>query len=165
MPKASGTFFIYTVQSGDTLYSIAKRLGSSVKQIEQQNSLYPPFTDPSLIFPGQVLVVSNQQQSTDQVFYIVNAGDHLYSISTRFSSTVEQMLQLNPEISDPNVIYINQMLRVPAQVHIVSAGDSLYDIARKYNVALEALIKANNARASFSPDVIYPGYAVIIPRA
>lgn len=43
----------YTVQSGDTLYEIARRFGTSVERLAQINNI----TNPELIYPGQVLTI------------------------------------------------------------------------------------------------------------
>ena len=49
-PPATRT---YTVQPGDTLYSIAGRYGTTVNAIVTANNI----ADPNLILPGQVLVI------------------------------------------------------------------------------------------------------------
>ncbi|OPX83875.1 MAG: N-acetylmuramoyl-L-alanine amidase XlyA precursor [Pelotomaculum sp. PtaB.Bin104] len=43
----------YTVQSGDTLYSIARRFGSTVEILARVNNI----TDPAVIYVGQVLTI------------------------------------------------------------------------------------------------------------
>lgn len=43
----------YTVQTGDTVYSIARRFGVSPQSIQQANNL----ADPNVIKPGQVLII------------------------------------------------------------------------------------------------------------
>ncbi|MBQ4347535.1 MAG: LysM peptidoglycan-binding domain-containing protein, partial [Firmicutes bacterium] len=44
---------IYTVQPGDTVYSIARAANTTPELIISQNEL----TDPDLIMPGQTLVI------------------------------------------------------------------------------------------------------------
>lgn len=48
-----GTGQTYTVQSGDTMSSIAARFGTTVKKLSELNGI----KDPSLIHPGQVLKI------------------------------------------------------------------------------------------------------------
>ena len=43
----------YTVQAGDTLWSIAQRFNTTVDEIVALNNI----TNPNLIFPGQVLLI------------------------------------------------------------------------------------------------------------
>ncbi len=49
--------FIYTVQPGDTMFSIAQRFGVSLQALINAN---PQVTDPNVIFPGQQLCVPTQ---------------------------------------------------------------------------------------------------------
>lgn len=51
-PFCSG--FLYTVQPGDTLFFIAQRFGVSLQALIAAN---PQITNPSLIFPGQVICI------------------------------------------------------------------------------------------------------------
>ncbi|MBO8157057.1 MAG: LysM peptidoglycan-binding domain-containing protein [Bacillaceae bacterium] len=163
MPVAQGTHFIYTVRPGDTLYSIAQKLGSNVQKIEQLNALYPPFTDPGLIYPGQDLIVPYLYNPANQVFYFVKPGDTLYGIATRYGSNIQRVLSLNPQITDPNLIYSNTAIQIPAMIYEVSSGENLNAIARQLGVSVEQIIQVNRYRPGFSPDVLYPGYGLIIP--
>ena len=163
MPLAQGTYFIYTIKPNDTLYKISGKLGSTIEQIEQLNSLYPPFTDPGLIFPGQRLVVRYQYNPMTQVFYFINPGDNLSNIAYRFSSDVNGLIAINPQIENPNIIYPNQLIEVPVKIYIIATGDTLQNIANRFGISISSIIRANQGRAGFSPDVIYPGYGIILP--
>lgn len=164
MTTISSTHYLYTVQPGDTLYTIAAGLGSSVRAIEQANSLYPPFTDPGLIFPGQLLVIPGGRFGFSyEVYYLVSPGDTLFSISQRFSVDVDLLFGINTQIANPNLIYTNQPIRVPAFIYEISSGDSLYRISEQTGLSMESILRANERRASFSPDVLYPGYRLILP--
>jgi murein DD-endopeptidase MepM/ murein hydrolase activator NlpD len=117
---------VYVVQAGDTLYAIALRFGVTVADIAVTNNL----SNTNLIFVGQRLVipvagqpaepavVTNQGESanaptaTSQV-YVVQAGDTLFSIATRFGSTVTDIALAN-SIRDANYIYVGQRLIIPA---------------------------------------------------
>ncbi|KAB2952915.1 LysM peptidoglycan-binding domain-containing protein [Heliorestis acidaminivorans] len=164
MPIAQGTYFLYTVLPGDTLYSIGLRFGSSVGPLEQLNAIYPPFTDPGLIFPGQLLIVPYGYNPASQTFLFVRPGDSLYRIANQFSTSVENLVSLNPQIDNPALIYPNELVKLPAQIYIVSPSDSLFNIGRQLGVSIDALIRANRGRPGFSADVLYPGYGLIIPR-
>jgi LysM repeat protein len=45
--------------------------------------------------------------------YVVQSGDTLYRIALRFGTTVDELVALN-DIRDPNLIYVDQVLRIPA---------------------------------------------------
>jgi LysM repeat protein len=159
-----GTHYLYTIRPGDTLYAISQRFGSPIQLIEQTNALFPPITDPSLIYPGQLLVISETGISQRYaVSYIVSPGDTLYAIGQRFSATPDIMAGLNPQITNINLIYPGVPLNIPAFIYEVEAGDSLYQISHKLGIPLNQLIIANQGRPGFSPDVLYTGFRLIVP--
>lgn len=46
--------------------------------------------------------------------YIVRPGDTLFIISTRFNVSIQSILEINPEITNPNAIFAGQVIRIPA---------------------------------------------------
>lgn len=163
MPISPGTHLLYTVRSGDTLYSIAEQLGTNVPSLEQINALHPPVTDPNLILPGQVLLArlpGMAEQSS--VIYQVQPGDTLYRIAERFSLGIELLIGLN-QIQQPDILRVSQLLYIASFVYEVEQGDSLYRIARRFGTTMSELIRANRNRPGLSPDVIYPGFRLVVP--
>jgi LysM repeat protein len=159
-----GIHHIYTVRQGDTLYSIAGRFGSTVPLLEQTNALFPPITDPGLVRPGQVLVVSEiglDQRSN--VSYIIQPGDSLYRIGQRFSANPEMLIGMNPLITNAAIIYPDLPLAVPALLYDVEEGDSLFGISRKLGVPMKELVQANVRRPGFSPDLLFIGFRLLVP--
>ncbi|MBB6451636.1 LysM repeat protein [Salirhabdus euzebyi] len=160
MPIVDGTSFVYTVKQGDTLYSIASNIGGTVPLLVEANAIYPPVTDPYLIFPGQLLVVSKPGKR--QVNHIVSPGETLTDIAERYGTSVNILQEMN-QIDNPNFIFQNQVLQVPALIYLIEQGDTLSEIAQRFDVSLSALLKANRQRPGISTDVIFPGYQLIIP--
>ncbi len=173
---------IHTVRSGDSLYVIARKYGSSVSAIRQANGLRG-----SLIRPGQNLIVprfgtemraaSNQpQRSADGGVYIVQRNDTLWDIATGFSVSVDSLCAANG-LSRRDLIRPGQRLNIPdgastyvtperkessrngGTTHTVRAGDTLSDIASDYNVSVSALKRENGLRSSR----IYPGKELRVP--
>jgi len=164
LPIVEGIHYLYKIRSGDTLYSISQRFGSPLQLIEQTNALFPPFMEPSLIFPGQLIVISEigiGQRSA--IYYIVSPGDTLYSIGQRFSATPDIMAGMNPQITNINLIYPGLPLNIPAFIYEVEMGQTLYGLSRGMGIPLNELIKANQERPGFSPDVLMEGYRLIVP--
>ncbi|MCM3714690.1 LysM peptidoglycan-binding domain-containing protein [Alkalihalobacillus oceani] len=159
-----GTYFVYTVKINDTVFGIATMLRSTVDEIEQLNSLYPPFTDPELLYEGRQLIVPYSFTPQAQVLYFVQPGETLPSIAGSFGLDLQAVEALNPQLSDINKIVANQLLELPVQIEIVEEGDSLWRIAERRDLPVSALLHANANRHSFSGDVIYPGYALLLPR-
>jgi LysM repeat protein len=164
MAYINGTHYLYTIRPGDTLYTISQRFNSPLQLIEQTNALVPPFTSPSLIYPGQLIVVPEVGVGQRPVTaYIVSPGDTLYSIGQRFAATPDVMAGLNPQITNVNLIYPGVPLNIPAFVYEVEAGQSLYRLSRQMGIPLNLLIMANLGRPGFSPDVLFEGYRLIVP--
>lgn len=164
MAIVEGIHYLYTIRPGDTIYAISQRFGSPLQLIEQTNALFPPFTDPGLVYPGQLIVVSEigiGQRS--EISYIVSPGDTLYSIGQRFSATPDIMAGLNPQVSNINLIYAGVPLNIPAFIYEVEMGQSLYGLSREMGIPLNQLIIANQGRPGFSPDVLFVGYRLIVP--
>ena len=92
----------YTVKSGDTLYSIAKKFDTTVDKIKSQNSL-----SADALTVGQVLkipsVISVTKPSKTNV-YTVEPGDTLYSLAREFNTTVNNLKSLNNLITNNLVI-------------------------------------------------------------
>ena len=113
----------YVVQSGDTLYSIARRSGMSLNSLLTLNGL----SQSSIIYPGQSLTVSQSEgnfstpvstktNSASSVVstsgtYTVKAGDTLYSIARRSGVSLSSLLSLNG-LSQSSVIRPGQTLNV-----------------------------------------------------
>jgi membrane-bound lytic murein transglycosylase D len=175
---------IHTVRSGDSLYTIARRYGSSVSEIRQANGLHG-----SLIHPGQNLIVprfgSGNGVAADRSFsagsdgaYVVQHNDTLWDIARGFSLSVDSLCEANG-LSRRDVIRPGQRLRIPegsartaaasprpapagpTSGYVVQSGDTLYDIARLHRVNVADLQRANDLRGSR----IHPGDVLQIPQS
>lgn len=161
MPTIKTKGLIYTVKPGDTLYSIAARYGSTVAAIEIANHLFPPVTDRGLIFPGDGLVIPTS--TPDPIMnYIVTNGDTLSIIAHKFGTHVDLLAGING-IENPNLIFVDQQLMVPAFTYKIVSGDSLYSISRRSGVSIAVIVEANADRPGFQSDVIWPDDHLIIP--
>lgn len=164
MPIAAGTYYVYTVRPGDSLYSIADQFDISVPYIVNDNALYPPFTDPDLIYPGQVLLVRTPGMSEASSLFVHAApGDTLYAIAQRFSTSIDLLMGMNPQINNPNLLFVHQNVYVPAFVYEIREGDTLSNIAKRFEIPLMLLIQANQGRPYLSADLIMPGFHLIVP--
>ena len=93
----------HTVQSGDTLLSIALDYGVTVEEIQQANNLTGVLirVGDELIIPGQVAdAVSALAGPASDFSYIVMEGDTLVSIALRFGSSVQDIQTANGLATD-----------------------------------------------------------------
>jgi LysM repeat protein len=164
-PAPSGGFY-YTVQRGDTLFSIALRFGTTVQAIVNANGII----NPNQIFYGQVFWIPSGGGggAAGSGTYIVQRGDTLCSIARRFGTTYLALAAANG-LHSPYRIYVGQRLVIPGRgtvvpsspgVYIVRAGDTLYSIARRFGTTYLALAAANGLH---SPYRIYVGQRLVIP--
>ncbi|MFQ6013845.1 MAG: LysM peptidoglycan-binding domain-containing protein, partial [Anaerolineae bacterium] len=100
----------YVVKPGDTLYSIARRHGTTVQAIVDANNI----TDRTKIYTGQKLIIPSTGTTppTTTRTYTVKPGDTLYSIARRHGTTVQAIAQAN-NLRDPTSIFVGQVLRIP----------------------------------------------------
>lgn len=172
----------YTVKSGDTLSGIASQYNTTVNQIVSLNQL----SNPNLIYVGQVLKLKNSQTTnpsssssstatTTAGTYTVKAGDTLSAIASRYSTSSSTLASLN-SLSNPNLIYVGQVLKVSSNAstssstsssanstvttaasYTVKSGDTLSAIAAKYGTTYQALASANSIS---NPNDIYVGQVI-----
>jgi len=182
----------YTVQAGDTLYAISRKLGVSVNQLLSLNGL----SLNSVIHPGQSLSLGNSTNkitttvvstpvNTSSVAkvngtYTVKAGDTLYGISRKVGMSLSELISSNG-ISASSIIHPGQTLRVvggeaSATVvrtststartgggnYVVQSGDTLYSIARRSGMSLNSLLTLNGLSQS---SVIYPGQSLTVSQS
>lgn len=95
----------YVVQWGDTLGSIAARMGVSYYDILGVN---PQIWNPSLIYGGQVINLP----AAAPVYHTVQSGETLRIIAGYYGTSVYGLQLLNPLVYDANWIYAGQVIRV-----------------------------------------------------
>lgn len=155
----------YVVQKGDTLYSIANKLGTTVSELKKENNL----TSNTLQI-GEVLRIPTKEiYEEEENIYIVKKGDSLYSIANKYNTTVEELKRINNLTS--NILSIGQVLKLPSDKannvekeentisYTVQKGDSLYSIARKYDTTIDRIKKLNN----LTTNLLSIGQVLLIP--
>lgn len=187
-------YYTYTVVAGDTLYGIARKFNITVDSVRLYNQLSSDY-----LSIGQKIKIPRTGEQTTAVTqpavtpaptpapapaptvettttYKVAAGDTLYQIAKKFTTTVDSIKKLNNLSSDN--LFVGQMLRVPQTqivqstepvqtapspktftTYNVAAGDSLFLIARQFNTTVERIKTAN----SLASDEIYLGQKLSIP--
>ncbi|MBQ3510694.1 MAG: LysM peptidoglycan-binding domain-containing protein [Bacilli bacterium] len=135
----------YIVKKGDTLYKIASIYNTTIDSIKELNNLTS-----NILTIGQELLIpsSNEPIIPEQTTnYIVQKGDSLWSISKKFNTTVDELIELN-NLSTIN-LQVGDILLIPKQeninkIYIVEPKDTLWSIAKKNNISVEKLKELNN---------------------
>jgi LysM repeat protein len=126
--------FLYTVQEGDSLAAISTKynLGDDGIALIQMLNPYSTTTGTGIngttVYPGQQIFIPNPDLKLPTptpippnlakgtvVDYMVQSGDSLAGIASKFNSTVADIVKLNT-LADANAIYVGQLLKVPVNL-------------------------------------------------
>lgn len=186
IPSKSGVnpnnMFMYTVEKGDTLYSIARKYNTTVNDIINLNYLKS-----NNLSVGQVIRIPETYYNYDEmsapnyITYTVKPGDTLYSIASNNGVSVDTIISDN--VLPNNNLSVGQVLRlrvsdgevlecfgpdfdlpeeiVPSVTYVVKAGDNLYNIAKQYNTSVSEIVRLN----SLSNNNLSVGQQLLIPTA
>jgi LysM repeat protein len=190
MLMVSGSFAdtTYVVRPGDTLSQIARSYNTSVTAIALANNI----SNPNMIYAGQVLVIPTAggqppetpppttPPTTGTGTYMVQPGDTLSRIAVRFGTTVQELVVLN-NLSNPNLIYAGQTLKIPGETggpppttpppttpppstgtgtYVVKPGDTLSSIAARFGTTVQQLAALNGIT---NVNLIYVGQVLKVP--
>ncbi|NEW83693.1 MAG: LysM peptidoglycan-binding domain-containing protein, partial [Mariniphaga sp.] len=182
------TFMLYTILSGETSYSISKKFGMTVDEL---NTINPETKD--RLNAGQTIkipatkneakpIIANgslNEESNDHlyIYHSVRKKETVFSIAQRSGITSEDIYQYNPQAR--NGIKEGEVLKIPkpqtsdneskARIdetqqlikHVVRRKETLFSIAKQYNITQEDILRANpTVRGGLSK-----GTVLIIPRA
>ena len=149
---------MYKVLAGDTLYSIANKLDTTVLELKKINNLT---TD--ILKIGQILKIPTKiAQIGDTDLYQVKSGDTLYSLANKFNININELKTINNLVND-NLI-VGQLLNVPSglsmvNTYVVEKGDTLYSIAKRFDISVSKLKEYNG----LTNNLLSLGQTLIIP--
>jgi membrane-bound lytic murein transglycosylase D len=95
----------HRVRSGDTLWDIARRYGTTTSAIRRMNGLGRS----SRIYPGQVLTV--QSSGGDYVIHKVRRGDTLSRIAAMYRTSISRIAAANG-MTDPDNLRVGDQLKI-----------------------------------------------------
>ena len=137
----------YTIKSGDSLSVIARDHHTSVSSLLNLN---PSIQSEHRIFVGQVIQVPSNNTATPtntirptSTTYTIKNGDSLTVVAKNHGVTYQSLLAANPKITDPNRVFVGQVIQLPSgaqQAAAVSApvstwqekADAIINSGRKY---------------------------------
>ena len=190
-PTPTPAPYIYTVQPGDSLTSIAIKFGISSITLVEVNNIQDPnalSVGDQLLIPGYVPPASATDAAAtdagattttgaagatgDAFMHTVKSGETLSGIAQQYGIAAASLAAAN-NIAEGDVIRIGQELVIPglsrqaaiaasAVRHTVAAGESLSTIAQQYGVSTAALMAFNDIT---DPNKILVGQVLLIPPA
>lgn len=107
----------HTVVCGDTLWNLSQTYNVVFEDLLNAN---PSITNPNMIYVGQVINIPDKHlpdkhlPEQNQNTYTVKSGDNLWLLSNKLGVVYEKLLEVNPQITNPNFIYVGQVINLPS---------------------------------------------------
>lgn len=189
LAQESATYFLHTIEKGQSLYSIASMYGVSLADIVKLN----PGSD-ERIYQGRTLriprVVPAADETPQETFHTIAQGETLYRLSVIYKVSADTICQANPGLSAAS-FRTGQVIRIPSvpasdtghsnapaaalqpenlpaevkprcrEMHKVKRRETVYSISRKYGIS-EALLMAANPELQ-GTDKLKRGSFLCIP--
>ena len=164
-PAPVASTIIHKVSRGESLSVIAKKYGTTTKNLMTMNNLKSTglVIGQKLKVPGAAQSVGNDVERRT-ITHVVKRGEFLGSIANKYGVSVSAIKRENNLRSD--IVKVGQKLKItisikalPLRKHIVVRGDYLGKIASKYGVTVDSIRKANKLRS----DGLAVGQVLVIP--
>lgn len=147
----SGSY--YTIQPGDSWWSIANRFGMDMYQLAQLNGM----SINTVIHPGQKIKVkgtikngAKPVKNTNTSFYVVKPGDSWWSIAAKHGLSMYALAQRNGRtiysmLHPGDKLTIRQTV-IATRAYTVRRGDTLSGISARLGVSVNSLASFNHIR-------------------
>lgn len=163
------SYFLHTIEKGQSLYSIASMYGVSQADIIKLN----PGSDEK-IFIGHTLRIPRSAANTQkETYHTIVSGETLYRLTVKYNVSAKAICDANPGLSAEN-FRIGQVIRIPSEteagvvaaieeeirtaaasnipgpvesrcrdMHKVKRKETVFSISREYGISEAELIAAN----------------------
>ena len=149
-PTVTVSGIYYTIQSGDSWWSIANRFGMDMYQLAQLNGM----SINTVIHPGQKIKVkgtikngAKPVKNTNTSSYVVKPGDSWWSIAAKYGLSMYTLAARNGK-TIYTVIHPGDRLTISGQTatraYTVRRGDTLSGIASRLGVSVSSLASRNH---------------------
>ena len=159
----------HIVESGDSLWKLAKKYDTEVKIIKKINYLESDL----LSLKDTLLIPLSSTKSNNFIPYemhIVSEGDTLWSISSKYKIDIRDITRMN-SISQNSILHLGQQLTIGNKnihrnieskkrtiLYSVKQGDNLYKISDIFDVSVESIKQIND----FESSDLMPGQIIKI---
>ncbi|MDR3178680.1 MAG: LysM peptidoglycan-binding domain-containing protein [Oscillospiraceae bacterium] len=185
--SSGGQNIFYNVISGDNLWALSRRYGTTVDAIKSASGI----TSDALSIGQRLIIPAGSSSTTTTITpqpsspvrtieneYIVKSGDNLWALSRRYGTTVDAIKSASGITSD--ALSIGQRLIIPAGNsssiigvvlpcesntsfikgnYTVKSGDNLWALSRRYGTTVEAIKSASG----ITSDALSIGQILTIP--
>lgn len=110
---------------------------------------------------------TNSANNSSTTVYTVKSGDTLSGIASKYGTTYQKLASYN-NISNPDLIYVGQQIKIPngtssgSKTYTVKSGDTLSGIASKYGTSWQKIYNDNKSVIGSNPNLIKPGQVLKI---
>ena len=122
----------HTIQTNETVETIAFKYGFPVRELELANAIYPGSRK---LVAGDKLVIPNR-------FHVVKEGQDIMTIAERYNLDPIQLASYN-DMNDESVLLIGDKLQLPFFIHVTDPNETLSEIAGRYEREIDELINFN----------------------
>ncbi len=161
------SYFLHTVEKGQSLYSISSMYGVSQADIIKLN----PGSDDKIYIGHKLRIPRKADEGQQGTFHTIAAGETLYRLTVTYNVSAKAICDANPGLSADN-FRIGQVIRIPSadtqstaqqaaattapqsgiqppvesrcrEMHKVKRRETVYSISRLYGITEEELLAAN----------------------
>lgn len=168
LAQENQSYFLHTIEKGQSLYSISSMYGVSKADIIRLN---PGCEDK--IYAGQAIKIpQNKTAQKSETFHTIQPGETLYRLTTTYKVSAKAICDANPGLSAEN-FRIGQVIRIPSaaeaidstveavvttpeqpiiqpavkprcrDMHKVKRRETIFSVSREYGISEQKLIAAN----------------------
>lgn len=164
MAQEKLSYFMHTIEKGQSLYSIASMYGVAQSEIVKLN----PGCDEKIYIGRTLRIPRNSANTQQETFHTIAAGETLYRLTQQYNVSAKAICDANPGLSASN-FRIGQVIRIPVvtdevaktnevqpanearesvesrcrEIHKVKRKETVFSICREYGITQDELIAAN----------------------
>ncbi|MEL5892521.1 LysM peptidoglycan-binding domain-containing protein [Bacteroides sp. GD17] len=163
------SYFLHTIEKGQSLYSIASMYGVSQSDIVKLN----PGSDEKIYIGRTLRIPRSAANVQKETYHTIEAGETLYRLTVKYNVSAKAICDANPGLSAEN-FRIGQVIRIPStaeagtatpeatsntpvvssnipgpvesrcrDMHKVKRKETVFSISREYGISEAELIAAN----------------------
>lgn len=162
--QENNSYFLHTIEKGQSIYSISSMYGVSKEEIIRLN---PGCTEK--IYAGKTLKIpQTKENQIQETFHTIQSGETLYQLTVKYQVSAKEIIEENPGLSAEN-FKIGKVIRIPEkrqeivlppvqeqltqlqeavvprckEMHKVKKKETIFSVSRLYGITESELIDTN----------------------